>query len=401
MNADDRRIAEALQACIERVEAGATPSEALAEQPEALRGALALRLGAALTVRAHRPALAPMERAELQARILAAARPTRGSARWRPRLMRLAGAALAVLLLVGTLGVASANARPGQALYRFKQGFQWLRDTAGGFSEPVRRGVEPDAPPEATVEVQAPTATLPPAPTARPLADRGGAGSAAGASGAVNAGAAGSATDPGQNAPAADAAAPVLIEADPAAESAGRGLDREPQGPAAPATSAAAPLPTASPPPTASPTSPPTEAPAVEPDARPGAIEGMVRDDDGRPLYRARVEAIALPLRRWDPRRPQGPGAYTDREGRYRIEDLPPGNYLVLVRVGGQGRHEDSVYFPGTSDRDRAVPVAVGAGATVPAIDIRLERRERGGDPRPGGHPLDPREWPIWPRGRG
>lgn len=400
MNADDRRIADALQACIERVEAGATPSEVLAEQPEALRGDLALRLGAALTVRAHRPALAPMERAALQARILAAARPERRSARWRPRLMRLAGAALAVLLLVGTLGVASANARPGQALYRFKQGFQWLRDTAGGFSEPVRRGVGPEAPPEATLEVQAPTATLPPAPTPRPLADRGNGGSAAGASGAVKAGG-GSTSDPGDTAPVGDAAAPIMIEASPAAESAGRGVDREPLSPAAPATSAVAPLPTASPPPTASPTPPPTEAPAAEPDARPGAIEGMLRDDDGRPLNRARVEAIALPLRRWDPRRPQGPGAYTDREGRYRIENLPPGNYLVLVRVGGQGRHEDSVYFPGTSDRDRAVPVAVGAGATTPAIDIRLERRERGGDPRPGGHPLDPREWPIWPRGRG
>ncbi|MCI0589620.1 MAG: carboxypeptidase-like regulatory domain-containing protein [Planctomycetes bacterium] len=72
-----------------------------------------------------------------------------------------------------------------------------------------------------------------------------------------------------------------------------------------------------------------------------GGIEGIALDEEGKPLSGARVAVTPLA---WDRRRPFGPPktALTDDEGRYRVLDLVPNQYLVSIEpradsAGGRG----------------------------------------------------------------
>ncbi len=85
-----------------------------------------------------------------------------------------------------------------------------------------------------------------------------------------------------------------------------------------------------------------------------GALEGELQDLTGRPLVGALVRVSALDARdaAGDPQ--AWPVAVTDAAGRYRVELLPPGRYLVHQRAGSAVRDVEILVESG---RRAAVPL--------------------------------------------
>jgi hypothetical protein len=163
----------------------------------------------------------------------------------------------------------------------------------------------------------------------------------------------------------------------------------------------------------ASPSAPGIEAPpdvcgsapqtAGRPDVqRWGAIEGHVLDEQRRPLagatvsaQRVRLATTGLRLVPNDATQPAGASTplltmTTNRQGEYRLERLPAGQYYVSAvlktpRVEqipareAKGRAEKigygPMFYPGTTYMAHASPVRVRPGDEVTAIDITLEKK--------------------------
>lgn len=97
-----------------------------------------------------------------------------------------------------------------------------------------------------------------------------------------------------------------------------------------------------------------------------GAVTGRLTRN-GKPAAGVRVTAMAIPE----------PGvrvsdaasfasiALTDSDGRYRLENIPPGRYYVTA-----GFLDIPTYYPGVASIDSAKAVIVEAGATAGLIDF-------------------------------
>jgi hypothetical protein len=101
-----------------------------------------------------------------------------------------------------------------------------------------------------------------------------------------------------------------------------------------------------------------------------GTISGQVLTQDGKPAKGYIVSVIQAP--------PQGSPrssdtlqvvsrTKTDEKGRYRLEKISPGQYLVLG-----GPIERPTYYPGTLAAGEARPIEVKAGATISNIDFTM-----------------------------
>lgn len=119
---------------------------------------------------------------------------------------------------------------------------------------------------------------------------------------------------------------------------------------------------------------------------RAGVITGRVTDADGKPVVEERVQLM--------PADNTGgnyfvmysnPYMYqTDDRGIYRIYGLPPGRYLLSVGLsqdesmarGGNVRraYYQRTFYPGETDRQKAVAVEVAEGSEVKDVNIRLGR---------------------------
>ncbi len=108
------------------------------------------------------------------------------------------------------------------------------------------------------------------------------------------------------------------------------------------------------------------------------AITGKVTDTDGDPVPRVSVVAVPYGSTAHDIFR--GLGSYTNDVGEYRIAGLPPKRYLVvaqplsqLTRATVAKKFDKNVptygttYYPGTTEKSQAVPVAVRPGDETPA----------------------------------
>jgi hypothetical protein len=106
-----------------------------------------------------------------------------------------------------------------------------------------------------------------------------------------------------------------------------------------------------------------------------GTVSGVLKDQAGKPLVGVRMAAVA---------KPDVPGdmlnsaamasiAQTDEEGRYTLENVPPGRYYIAA-----GRVDLQTYFPGTSQITSAREVAVAAGAKIAGIDFALAQASIG-----------------------
>jgi hypothetical protein len=114
-------------------------------------------------------------------------------------------------------------------------------------------------------------------------------------------------------------------------------------------------------------------------------IVGTVLDGDGEPVENAQVqilfEQIEMGRKQWQPRNT----ANSDEDGSYRVEDLPPGRYVVFMMghipppVSGGNVPSEVIapkYYPNVPDLASAQPIDLRAGAEFRA-DFRL-RTERG-----------------------
>lgn len=145
---------------------------------------------------------------------------------------------------------------------------------------------------------------------------------------------------------------------------------------------------------------------------RGAAIEGVVRDEFGRPA--AGVTMFAMPARRITGAALtlNNDGAITDDRGRFRLFGLEPGTYAVAARPGGTvgapllartdaevdaifarltggggaarpaaGQESSAapttfapIYYPGTADIGSAQPITLAPGQLVEGLDFTLQR---------------------------
>ena len=104
---------------------------------------------------------------------------------------------------------------------------------------------------------------------------------------------------------------------------------------------------------------------------RPAVLRGQVLTPTGRPVRDATVEVVTTKSEFRGRRVVEaGPGSLTDAEGRFRIEKLVPGRYLVRARLPASvDAPLNFVYAPRTTASSQATPVTLEAGADV-AIGI-------------------------------
>ncbi len=100
---------------------------------------------------------------------------------------------------------------------------------------------------------------------------------------------------------------------------------------------------------------------------RPAVIRGQVLTPAGTPVPGATVEVVRTRSEfRGRPVVEAGSGSFTDTEGRFRIERLIPGQYLVRARLPASvGAPLNFVYVPHTTTSSQATPVNLHAGADV------------------------------------
>lgn len=104
--------------------------------------------------------------------------------------------------------------------------------------------------------------------------------------------------------------------------------------------------------------------------ANTGAITGTVKTASGAPASGVRVSAVARPSNPADAATEASSSslAQTDEQGRYRLENIPPGSYVIAA-----GRVNLPTYYPATLDMSKGTAVSVAASAVVSNINITMD----------------------------
>ena len=106
-----------------------------------------------------------------------------------------------------------------------------------------------------------------------------------------------------------------------------------------------------------------------------GTVTGVLRTTDGRPAVNERVTAI--PQVEFAGDAADGATlsslAVTDEQGRYTLENIPPGRYYIAA-----GRLDLQTYYPGTQAMNAGLPVQIAPGAKLEKIDFTLNSTSAG-----------------------
>jgi hypothetical protein len=118
------------------------------------------------------------------------------------------------------------------------------------------------------------------------------------------------------------------------------------------------------------------QAPGPAPRAGTAVITGQLKTVDGKPAADVRVSALTAPPEAVRPEEgiragdgiqyylppPPTRTVMTDQDGRYRLDNLPAGRYVVAAGLPGQ-----DTYYPDAVDGNTATPVTLTAGGTATA----------------------------------
>jgi len=104
--------------------------------------------------------------------------------------------------------------------------------------------------------------------------------------------------------------------------------------------------------------------------AQTGVMTGQLLSPSGNPAAGVRVSAMSAP----NPKDPTGGGvlvslAETDSAGKFRLENIPPGDYYIHA-----GLLDAPNYYPGVDSIQAAKAVSIAAGAVVENLDFKVTR---------------------------
>lgn len=103
-------------------------------------------------------------------------------------------------------------------------------------------------------------------------------------------------------------------------------------------------------------------------------IRGKVISPVGKPISGVCIRAVSTELAEGDYR---GRFECTDENGVYKIEELSPGNYFLVVNDDGKASSKEpfgTLFYPGVSERKKAGVVAIEAGKFLNDIDIQIPK---------------------------
>jgi hypothetical protein len=109
-----------------------------------------------------------------------------------------------------------------------------------------------------------------------------------------------------------------------------------------------------------------------------GSVRGVLRDSAGQPIPGVRMAAILRPdsLENINEGTAMAGLAETDAEGKYTLENIPPGRYVIAA-----GRLDLQTYYPGTQELKDARVVVITPGAVVADINFVLNSTSLGRSP--------------------
>jgi len=108
---------------------------------------------------------------------------------------------------------------------------------------------------------------------------------------------------------------------------------------------------------------------------RAAVITGEVRDEHGNPRSGIAVTVIRK-VRAGATEMPPLEPARTNERGQYRVDRLPPGEYVVLASPPDRRAADTAVmptYFPSVTDQQSAMTVSVVPGQTVDGVDVTMQ----------------------------
>jgi hypothetical protein len=376
-------LAEALQSCLEAIDAGASVETALGRQP-ALADELRPLVLSVMAVRARRPRPSSAWRLRTEAEVLAIAARRPSVVRWALGVGAPGLAAAIALLVVAGLSVAAAASRPGDALYPLRASVVWLFTGTVPGDRAVDAGPSGSSRPNPTMALGA--------ATIRDSLPEPGVGAATAVLRRAH-----DAPSAARSLPSATLRLPpqvaLVVVARPtpfaavfalAATQGAPAAATEPPAPSEPSAAAPPVLDTAVPSPAAStptPEAPPLPLPItpeggatmpVPPTASSadvGVLSGHISTADGGRVSGAFVTAYVRWGRsdlwwwiwQWD---------RTDHEGAYRLARLPAGHYKV-VAWGGPDRHPYQ-WHPAALDPKDSEAIDLGQGETRSDVDVRF-----------------------------
>ncbi|HEX8558482.1 MAG TPA: carboxypeptidase-like regulatory domain-containing protein [Pyrinomonadaceae bacterium] len=113
-----------------------------------------------------------------------------------------------------------------------------------------------------------------------------------------------------------------------------------------------------------------------------GRVSGRVFDAEGKPVKNLSV--VVVDAEGKDPDLRYGRHERTDDEGRYKFKGLPPGRYLLGLRLAGAPQPGDPAgdyprtYYPGVARAEEAEVIELKAGEESAGRDLRLPPRLAG-----------------------